>query len=280
MTELENSMLQEEKKMLQKEQSLSQGNDIKLKILFLLLGFLKWFFPKGNIHRFEKSVKFYFGLIDNDEFNPQQKPTEFLYLGLTSKPWYEPFEYELLKFISDTLEKGAKDIEGEWLSNRSYKGDLVSRAEPSDRHSSLRDDDWGEFVLWKEGKFTKTAYSLFPKTVEIVSKLESFIIPFGQAVFLVLKPGVTLPPHHDGSNIDVTCQLALVTPENCGIRVGSETRNWTEGKTLFFDHSFEHEAWNKSQQERVILLLDLYHPELTKIEKFLLWFCGKAFLDY
>ncbi|QKQ73084.1 aspartyl/asparaginyl beta-hydroxylase domain-containing protein [Nostoc sp. TCL240-02] len=46
---------------------------------------------------------------------------------------------------------------------------------------------------------------------------------------------------------------------------------------MFFDNSFEHGAWNKSQENRVVLLLDLYHPELTRIEKFLLKFILKHF---
>ncbi|MDF5706506.1 MAG: aspartyl/asparaginyl beta-hydroxylase domain-containing protein [Nostoc sp. S4] len=280
MTTLGNSNLQEYKESLPHQQILDESDKIKLKILFSLLALLNLLFPISNVSRFEKSLKFYLGLIDHDNFNMHQKPKRLLYLGITSKPWYECCDYHALKFISDTLVKGAKDIEDEWSSNYLKKHNLVSRCESSDVHPDLKEDDWGEFVLWKEGKFTKAGRSLFPRTVKIVSKLESFVIPFGQVVFLVLKPGVALPPHHDSSNIDLTCQLGLIIPENCAIRVGNETRSWTEGQTLFFDHSFEHEAWNKSQKERVVLLLDLYHPELTKVEKFLLWFFGKAFVGY
>ncbi|NJR75450.1 MAG: aspartyl/asparaginyl beta-hydroxylase domain-containing protein [Scytonema sp. CRU_2_7] len=235
MTTLENSILQEYKESLPRQQILSQSDKIKVKIFFLLLTLLIFLFPKGNVHRFEKSLKFYLGLIDinNDDCNPQQKPKEFLYLGLTSKPWYESSDYDVLKFVSNTLTKGAKDIENEWSSNRLNKRRLVSRIRASDLYPSLKEDDWGEFMLWKDGKFTRTARFLFPKTVRIVSSLKPFIIPFGQVVFYVLKPGVAIPPHHDLSNIDVTCQLGLIIPENCAIRVGNETRTWTEGKTLF-----------------------------------------------
>lgn len=278
MNKLEDSISQESKELSSRDHILPESSNLQIKILLWLLRLLNLLFPKGSLDRFEKSIKFYFGLINLDRnlLNLDQKPKEFLYLGLMSKPWYESFDYEILKFISDTLEKGTKDIENEWLSNRSNQQALVSRYEASDLYPSLKQDDWGKFILWKEGRFTKAAYSFFPKTVKILSELKSLIIPFGEAVFLVLKPGVALPPHHDDSNIDVTCQLGLIIPENCAIRVGNETRNWVEGKTLFFDHSFEHETWNNSDRERVVLLLDLYHPELTKIEKFLLWIFGKA----
>jgi len=278
----ENSILQEYKESLPHQQTFTEWDNLKVKILFWLLTLLKILFPKSSVNRFEKSLKFYFVLVDLDDndLNVEQKPKTFLYLGLPAKPWYESYEYEKLSFISNTLEKGFKDIKDEWLSNCSNTRNLLSRYNLSDLYPSLKEDDWGNFILCKEGNFTKAAYSLFPKTVKILSKLRSFIIPFGEAVFLVLKPGVALPPHYDDSNIDVTCQLGLIIPDNCAIRVGRETRGWVEGKTLFFDHSFEHEVWNNSDEERVVLLLDLYHPELTKIESFLLWISAKLMAKF
>ena len=51
--------------------------------------------------------------------------------------------------------------------------------------------------------------------------------------------------------------------EDCAqLRVGNETRSWKENSILFFDDSFEHEAWNKCDNERVVLQLVFEHPEL------------------
>ena len=157
---------------------------------------------------------------------------------------------------------------------------IVPRFKPSEVFGeSLKnqDEDWRYYLIWRQGKFSEAGLSLFPKTVKIISKLESFLYPFGEVVFIVMKPGVVSPPHTDDINISLTCQLGLNTPDYCGIKVGGVTRSWSRGKTLFFDNSFEHEAWNKSQEERVVLLLDLYHPALTKIEKTLLNFVLKRF---
>lgn len=90
-----------------------------------------------------------------------------------------------------------------------------------------------------------------------------------------MKPGVALPPHRDMINTSLTCHLGIIIPEDCGIKVDSKIRGWMRGKTLFFDDSFEHEAWNKSNQERVVLSFDLSHPEMTDIEKKLLHFIMK-----
>ncbi|MCC5666158.1 aspartyl/asparaginyl beta-hydroxylase domain-containing protein [Nostoc sp. CHAB 5784] len=280
---------QEYKESLQNDKILPNSDNIKIKIFFLLLKSLAFLFPKGNVQRFEKSLKFYLGLINIDDCNPQQKPTLFLYLGLPSKPWYEPDDYDVFKIVANTLEESAKEIKSELLINIPNKNDfLIPVIDPSSDRStyeqftdielpaSHKKDDWLLFRLWLNGKFTQEARYLFPKTVNILSKLKSFIDPFEDVYFLVLKPGVVLPPHHDTSNAYITCQLGLIIPENCGIRVGSETRSWTEGKTLFFDQSFEHEAWNKSQKERVVLLVHLRHPQLSKLENFLYEFFYKA----
>jgi len=57
--------------------------------------------------------------------------------------------------------------------------------------------------------------------------------------------------------------LALLIPapaEQCGIRVGSETRHWQEGKALIFDDTFMHEAWNHTGEKRVVLFVDIVRP--------------------
>src|SRR5206468_8159148 len=53
----------------------------------------------------------------------------------------------------------------------------------------------------------------------------------------------------------------------CTLRVGSETRTWRKGKCLVFDDSFEHEATNPSERARVVLLVDVWHPDLTAAQR-------------
>jgi aspartate beta-hydroxylase len=57
-----------------------------------------------------------------------------------------------------------------------------------------------------------------------------------------------------------------VVPAGCGIRVGSTTRSWEEGRCIVFDDSFEHEVWNESDRHRYVLILDFWHPGLTPTE--------------
>ena len=57
--------------------------------------------------------------------------------------------------------------------------------------------------------------------------------------------------------------LALMVPEPAtasGIRVGGEVRHWEEGKSMVFDDTYEHEAWNDTDSDRVVLFLDIVRP--------------------
>jgi aspartyl/asparaginyl beta-hydroxylase (cupin superfamily) len=70
-------------------------------------------------------------------------------------------------------------------------------------------------------------------------------------------------------------------PENCGaLRVGNEERAWEEGKMLIFDDSIEHEAWNSSAKDRVILLFEIWRPEIDEQERQLITTMLKAVKEY
>lgn len=248
---------------------------LELSFFLVFLKFLKLFFPKENIERFQNALKSYITLSEELTSNPAQKMSEFLYPGITQKPWYYPHDNGILNLVSNKLQQGFKDIENEWLAYVSSGCNIVSRFNASNLFTSLKEDDWKAYLLWKEGNFTQVGLSHFPRTVDILSNFEPFLYPFGHIEFYVMKAGVALPPHTDNINTSLTCHLAIAIPENCDISVGGETQGWIKGQTLFFDDSFEHEAWNKSQEDRVVLSLDLYHPELTTIEKKLLQFVLK-----
>ena len=56
-------------------------------------------------------------------------------------------------------------------------------------------------------------------------------------------------------------------PEGCGFRVGGETREWRTGEAFVFDDTIEHEAWNRGDSLRVVLILDVWNPHLNAGER-------------
>jgi aspartyl/asparaginyl beta-hydroxylase (cupin superfamily) len=67
--------------------------------------------------------------------------------------------------------------------------------------------------------------------------------------------------------VRLVTHLPLIVPENCGFRVGNDTRQWVPGKAWVFDDTIEHEAWNDSDKLRVVLIFDIWHPHLTPPER-------------
>jgi aspartate beta-hydroxylase len=51
------------------------------------------------------------------------------------------------------------------------------------------------------------------------------------------------------------------------LRVGEETHIWEPGRLVLFDDTIRHEAWNRSDQLRVVLIFDVWHPLLTQLER-------------
>ena len=87
------------------------------------------------------------------------------------------------------------------------------------------------------------------------------------AMFSLLRPGARITPHNGMFNTRLICHLPLIVPPGCGFRVGNEIREWEVGKLIVFDDSIEHEAWNDSDRDRVVLIFDVWRPELSAQER-------------
>ena len=68
-------------------------------------------------------------------------------------------------------------------------------------------------------------------------------------------------------NVRLICHLPLVIPGAGRLRVGSQERSWKEGELLIFDDSINHEASNEAASDRVVLLFDIWRPELSQEEQ-------------
>lgn len=86
-----------------------------------------------------------------------------------------------------------------------------------------------------------------------------------------MKPHTDIKPHSDFTNFVLTTHVPLVIPENgknkCRLSVGDEERQWMEGKVILFDTSILHDAVNESEEMRYILMLRIWHPDLSEEER-------------
>ncbi len=122
---------------------------------------------------------------------------------------------------------------------------------------------WDVFLLFERGKKRLERCELVPVTTALVERHASILTMNGLVYFSRLGAQTAIAKHRGPTNLRLRCHLGIDVPEDCGIKVGDETRAWEEGKCLIFDDSLPHEAWNRSSQERVVLIVDLWHPDLS-----------------
>lgn len=150
-----------------------------------------------------------------------------------------------------------------------FVGELRRRwREIRDEYLGVQRDlaDWSERELYGEGWKVYGLYD-FPHGAPlaaniarcpVTARLVADHVPgHGAAGFSVLRPGTRIRPHAGYQGSFLRCHLGLRVPAgDCGLRVGGETRAWREGEALVLDDRLEHEAWNLTQEDRVVLLLD------------------------
>jgi aspartate beta-hydroxylase len=132
--------------------------------------------------------------------------------------------------------------------------------------------DWSAFHLWKNGVRDDAACARCPQTAAAVEALPLADLP-GRAptvFFSLLRPGTHLPAHTGVSNVRAIIHLPLIVTPGCGFRVGGETREWRVGEAWAFDDTIEHEAWNRSNELRAILIFDVWNPHIDVAERTLL----------
>ncbi len=111
---------------------------------------------------------------------------------------------------------------------------------------------WDVFGLYAFGRKLQQNCDLCPQTTRLVEQVPGLTT----AGFSSLAPGTHIAPHTGYTTAVLRCHLGLIVPEGCKMRVGSEVRQWEEGKTLVFDDTVEHEVWHNGDRPRIILLLD------------------------
>jgi aspartate beta-hydroxylase len=128
---------------------------------------------------------------------------------------------------------------------------------------------WTAFHLYKMGELVPENAARCPKTMAALKHVPQPEQPgrTPAAMFSLLKPRTTIPPHNGTTNCRLVTHLPLIVPEQCGFRVGNETRQWEPGKAWVFDDTIQHEAWNNSDKLRVILIFDVWNPWLSEAER-------------
>lgn len=191
--------------------------------------------------------------------------------GLKRSPFWETTEHPDLKTIATVFESPATI---KFLQQEYEKACTLSSLW---KQNKIQSGKWELLHFYDQGdKNTKTC-DVCPHTVRLLESVSDLMMGcvYGNAMISVLGPGSQIEAHTGPCNFRLRCHLALVENKNCGIQVGSEVKNWEQGKLMVFDDSFVHRVWHETSLEgsgndRVVLIFDVWHPEVNHDERQLL----------
>ena len=195
----------------------------------------------------------------------------------TDFPWLDEFEAATQEIRAE-CERVLREDAGGLVPYIDYPEGL-----PVDQWAELnKSRRWSAFFLWRDGKRIDEHADRCPRTASLLAKAPVSDVPgyAPTAFFSILDRKSHIPAHTGVTNSRLIVHLPLVVPPRCRFRVGSETREWKEGKAWVFDDTIDHEAWNESDVPRAILIFDTWHPALNDGERALIRTAVPAIKDY
>jgi ornithine lipid ester-linked acyl 2-hydroxylase len=156
-----------------------------------------------------------------------------------------------------------KEIEREWPEMQRELQNLLAHQQAkipefkniSEEQAKITDGEWRTFMFYVYEQQVAKNCAACPETARILKKIPGMTT----GLFSVLKPGTRLTPHRGPYKGVLRYHLGLIIPPDrvsCGIKVGNDTRHWSEGESMVFDDTHEHQAWNDSDQIRAVLFVD------------------------
>jgi aspartyl/asparaginyl beta-hydroxylase (cupin superfamily) len=217
--------------------------------------------------RFQESLDIMFG----EKSIYLQQPTGYYFPRLPQIQFYERSDFPWLAEVEATVDEMRGEIIALLKEDGAFTPYLAGTSErpQTNAHGLVDNPDWSTFYLWENGGPVEANAARCPRTMAALAGVPlPHISTRAPAIFFSrLRPGARIPPHHGMLNARLICHVPLIVPEGCGFRVGNETRRWEVGKALIFDDTIEHEAWNDSEEDRLILIFDIWRPELSDEER-------------
>lgn len=232
-------------------------------------------FDRATRHpRFQKSIEMMLGDRERPaEYRPfPQTPLVHYYPDLPYVQFADPAGFAWVSKLEAEF-PALRDEAARLLENHADFRPYVKRnlqRPQGDVHGMLENPDWSTLFLWENGGAVEDHVAHCPKIFEAVMRHVPLchIGKRAPSVMLsLLRPGARIPLHTGMVNCRYICHLPLVVPPDCGFRVGDRTIEWQEGKVILFDDTVQHEAWNKSDQNRLVLIFDIWRPELDASEQ-------------
>jgi aspartyl/asparaginyl beta-hydroxylase (cupin superfamily) len=199
-------------------------------------------------------------------------PTHFCYPELSEREFHPRRLFPWLADIEAATATITAELQAVMKAERAELVPYIQYDEhvPLDQWRPLnRNPDWTAIHLWKNGELVEANARHCRETLALLERVPQPQIGGAgpNAMFSLLAPHTSIPPHVGVNNARLVCHLPLIVPEGCWFRVGAETRYWKPGEAFVFDDTIEHEALNPTDELRVVFIFDIWHPDLGDVER-------------
>ncbi len=201
----------------------------------------------------------------------RQEPTDYHYPGLPAVEFHDRKAFPWLAELEASTGEITEELHAV-MGRSEHFTPYVSYPDgvPLDQWSGLnRSTRWSAYHFFNMGRREVENCNRCPKTTRLLERLPQPQVQgrMPAAMFSVLRARTRIPPHTGVANIRLVVHLPLIVPPGCGFRVGNVTREWKIGEAWVFDDTIEHEAWNNSDEDRVVMIFDVWNPQLSEAER-------------
>lgn len=204
-----------------------------------------------------------------------QEPKVFYYPGLPQQRYFDPALFPWFESMLALLPQMQAELAAVLATEPTGPGAPFepyvqrTRNRPAPNNPLLDQQAWSAVHFWRNGAVVAENAARCPATMQALDHAPLPQIPgrSPNAHWSRLLPGAKIQPHHGMLNTRLICHLPVLTAPQCCLRVGSETRGWEPGVPLIFDDSIEHEAQNNGPQQRVVLLFEIWRPEIDEADR-------------
>jgi aspartate beta-hydroxylase len=245
--------------------------DGRKQVFELLLAPLRARYGDEALRRVADCLRIYLGELPANYPDPRQLPKFLFFPGLPPTTWFARELFPWYEALEANVAAIGQELAAVMASQQGLEPFLKFH-KPEDVQGYLGGVDkpvWDAYFFYRHGERYDQHHRDCPRTSAALAAVPLCHIRehAPEVCFSVLTPGTHILKHRGVTNTRLVTHLPLIVPDNCAISVGGEERVWHAGECFTFDDTFEHEAWNRGDSTRVVMLLDVWNPHLTEAER-------------
>ncbi|MEO8000297.1 MAG: aspartyl/asparaginyl beta-hydroxylase domain-containing protein [Arenimonas sp.] len=246
------------------------ANSGRLEIYGILMRPLIERFGEDDMQRVNLCVRGVLGFENLTNGPAKQKPTFMYFPGLPETPVFERNLFPWFEQLESSYEKIRLEAEAVLLHQNALTPFLsLGEADKASDYLGGEQPNWNAHFFYRHGKPILESQNTCPNTSAILEKLPLVRIAdhAPEICFSMLTADTHILPHYGTSNIRSVVHFPLIIPEHCALKVSDQIIEGKAGECFAFDDTFLHEAWNRSNENRTILLMDTWNPHLRPEER-------------